>query len=276
MAEEGGEKEVENTGNETETPDIESKAQELGTDAETLQKAMDSGYDPDFEGNDNKRAIGPEEFLDRQQLYDDLRKRGRENKKLQKAVDELRESHKVVAQQAYKRAKRELEREKKEAYEEGDTDRALEIDKEMNDLDKDQEKVSSSDDNTQAVTEAFENFRSENPWYEKDAELRGYADMVGQGMIQMNPEKARNDPDALFEEVAAEVRRRFPDKFGDSKGNGKKRGNSVEGDTGSKGGKGKKRSLKDLPEEHREVAKRVVETGVMTEEEYVKDYFGTE
>lgn len=245
---------------------------------ETQRKAMERGWDPNFEGDDNKRAISAEEFLDRQQLYDDLRKRGRDNKRLQKAVDELRESHKIVAQQAYKRARRELEKEKREAYEDGDTNRALEIDKEMHDLDEDQKKVTSSDDSQvdqQEYAEVFEQFKQENPWYDKDPELRGYADMIGSGMINMNPEKAQSDPENFFAEVAAEVRRRFPDKF---KNDSRKRGNSgaaVEGDRGGSGNRGgKKRTLKDLPEEHRTVAQRIVETGVMTEEEYVKDYFG--
>lgn len=245
---------------------------------EAEQEAIRRGWDPEFEGDENKRAISAEEFLDRQKLYDDLKRRGRENKQLRKAVDELKESHRVVAEQAYKRAKRELEKEKRAAYEEGDTSRALEIDREMSELDEDQKKAvtaSGGEENT-AAAEAFETFREDNPWYDKDPELRGYADMIGSGIINMNPQQAQNDPDALFAQVAAEVRRRYPEKF-EGHGGGKRRKESgVEGDRGDGGRRGKKRSIRDLPEEHRQVAKRIVETGVMTEAEYVADYFGEE
>lgn len=241
--------------------------------SEVEQEAMKLGWDPNFEGNEHKRAISAEEFVDRQRLYDDLRKRGKENQRLQKAVEELRQSHQVIAGQAYKRAKRELENEKRTAYEEGDTTRALEIDKEMRELDEDQKKVESGSESNEATQAAFDSFREENPWYDKDPELRGYADMIGTGIVNMNPERAQNDPESFFEEVAAQVRGRFPEKFETGGGRKKRAGNSVEGD--KPGGKaGKKRSIKDLPEEAREVAKRVVETGVMTEAEYVADYYG--
>lgn len=252
--------------------DIDKEGEREYSDVE--REAMERGWDPDFEGDETKRAISAEEFLDRQRLYDDLKRRGKENKRLQKAVDELKQSHRLVADQAYKRAKRELEKEKRNAYEEGDTTRALEIDKEMKELDDTQEAVSSGGETSDLAAEAFESFREENPWYDKDPELRGYADMIGSGMINMNPGKAQSDPESLFQEVSAEVKRRFPEKFEGHGTSRRKKDSGVEGDRAGKGGRGKKHSLKDLPEEHREVAKRIVETGVMSEEEYVRDYFG--
>lgn len=258
---------------ETDTEEVTQEEQSEEREyTETEKQAMQKGWDPAFEGDENKRAVTAEEFLDRQQLYDDLRKRGKENKQLKKDIEALKESHKVVAEQAYKRAKRELEKEKRQAYEEGDTDKALQIDKEMSDLDKDQEKIAKDEGNTnEAAKEAFDSFRESNPWYDNDPELRGYAEMIGSGMINMDPEKANNDPEKLFEEVAAEVKKRFPEKFKGGRGN---RSGSVEGESPSGGKGGKKRSLRDIPEEHREVAKRVIESGVISEEQYVKDYLG--
>lgn len=243
---------------------------------EVEQEAMKKGWNPEGPDDPDKRAISAQEFLDRQKLYDDLRKRGRENKKLQRAVEDLKASHKIVAEQAYKRAKRELEREKRLAYDEGDTSRAMEIDKEMSELEADQKKISSEEGNVdqQATEEAYNSFREANPWYDSDPELRGYADLIGQGLISQNPQRAQEDPEGFFEQVAAEVKNRFADKFEGEKRVKRRKANAVEGDRAG-GKRGTKHTLKDLPEEHREVAKRIIESGVMTQDEYLNDYFSS-
>ncbi len=279
MADEATDKEnleVENAQNgDTETQNgqektkVETKAEELGTDAETLQKAMDLGYNPDFEGDGSKTAKTPEQFLELQPLYDDLRKKNRELKKYKQDIDALKDSHKMIAKRTYERARQDLQKEKKQAVEEGEGDKVVELDDKISELDKEynEQEQKTSQNNDTAMQESFQEWLKSNPWYENDPDLKETADAIGAKLQNDNPDII-NDPEKFLSQVTEKIKKVSPDKFS------KKRTNAVEGDKGGGGGAKKKYSIRSLPEEDQKVAKRIVDSGVMTEEEYCRQYMG--
>lgn len=237
--------------------------------SEIEQKAMEKGWDPNFEGDENKRPISAEEFLDRQKLYDDLRARGRENKQLKSKLEALEQSHKTIAKRTYERAREDLKKEIAQAHEEGDTQTAIQKTDEMNQLDKEYEQSEPKADNTEAAREAYNEWVKENPWYENDSDLKELADDLGQGILQRDPD-LQNRPDEFLQQITEKIKKAAPEKFQKPK-----RTSSVEGETSTKGNNKKKYSIKSLPEEDQKVAKRIVhELGTMSEEDYMKQYLG--
>lgn len=237
---------------------------------ETQQKAKEHGWDPSFEGDENKRAISAEEFLDRQKLYDDLRKRGKELRQYKEELEALKESHQKIAKQSYERALQDLKKEKKEAYDEGDTDKIVEVDEKIRqtEQERDQEQQTASrQDNTQ-MQEAFQSWVKENPWYENDPDLREVADAIG-NKLQAEDPNIVNDPDEFLGKVVEKVKRASPEKF-----KGQKRQNPVEAEKGSEGGGKKKYSIKSLDEDTRRVAKRVMDATGMSEQDYMAQFYG--
>jgi len=253
---------------EVETSEQPSETREY---SETEQKAIQMGWNPEFEGDENKRAVSAEEFVDREKLYNDLRKRGEELRKQKEEIQALKESHKKIAQQSYDRALKDLQKEKKDAYEEGDTDKVVEIDEKIRSTEKerdDQEKqVDSSQDSNPEMQAAFQRWVEANPWYGKDIALTGAADKIGEQVQKKDPDII-NRPDEFLKTVVDEVKKEFPDRF-----KGEKRKNPVEGEKSTGSGK-KKHSLKDIPEEDRNIAKRVMEMTGKSEQDYLAEYFG--
>lgn len=260
------------TGTEPSNVEPDNAEREL-TDIE--QQAAERGWDPDFQGDENKRAISAEEFLDRQKLYDDLRKRGRENKELRSELETLKANDKKFAKRIYEQAKKDLQAQKKAAYEEGDTDKVVETDERLRELDKEQEEFDKAPQTDNSAQEAFSEWVSKNPWYQNDPDLAAYADGAGPRVAQEHPHLVDTNGNIInheefLQKVAEKTKKAFPDKF-----KGTTRRQAVEGDTGNTGGSGKKKyTIKSLPEEERAVAKRVLEATGMKEEDYMKRYLG--
>lgn len=259
MAEEEKEAEV--------TPQEEPQQEEREL-TETEQKAKELGWDPNFEGDDNKTAKTAEQFLELQPLYDDLRKKNRELKKYREEIDALKDSHKMIAKRTYDRARQDLQKEKKQAVEEGEGDKVVEIDDKIGELDKEysEQEQKTAQQNDAGMQEAFQEWLKSNPWYENDPDLKETADAIGAKLQNDNPEVVK-DPEQFLSQVTDKIKKVSPDKFS------KKRTTPVEGDKGG-GNSKKKHSIRSLPEEDQKVAKRIVDSGVMSEEDYVRQYNG--
>jgi len=244
---------------------------------ETEQRAMELGWDPNFEGDGTKTPKTAEQFLELQPLYDDLRKKNRELKKYREEIDSLKSNDKKFAKRIYEQAKKDLQAKKKTAYEEGDTDKVVEVDEELRGLDKEQEEFNKAPQIDNSAQEAFSEWVAQNPWYQNDPDLAAYADGAGPRVVQENPHLADSNGNVINHEeflkkVTEKTKKAFPDKF-----KGTTRRQAVEGDTGNTGGSSKKKyTIKSLPEDERAVAKRVLEATGMKEEDYMKRYLGEE
>lgn len=229
--------------------------------SEIEREAIEMGWNP--EGVDGKKNLTAEEFIDRKPLYDEIRQLRKGYKEMKAGVEALADHNKRIEERTREQVIAELKMAKREALENEDYDAVLDID------DRIAETRAEPIDTTPKVNHAFENWVEKNPWYNQDPELREYADMLGDGYFRKNPNK---DLEAVYAYVAAETKKRYPEKFG----HGDRRSPSVEG--ASKGrSTGKRRySARDLPEQDRQIMKTIVRAsgGKITEEEYLKQYFG--
>ena len=224
-------------------------------------QAIEHGWNP--EGVEGRRTLTAEEFMDRQPLYDDLKKTRRQLRKQQEQIDALKQHVTVVDERARERALAELKAEKRSALEDENYDAVIEID----------ERIAETKNAPVAEqpTAAFDAWRDENEWYDENPDMKDYADMVGTHYAQKNPGVAT---DKVFEHVTKEVKARFADKFKNPR---REAPNPVEGASrGRAPANGKKHSVRDLPEEHRQIMQTLVRGGTMKEEEYLKQYFGDE
>lgn len=251
---------IDNT-SEVETPSEEVKYSEVE------QKAIEQGWRPKDEWDgDPAQWRSASEFLDRGEFIQRITSQSSEIKELRKALGFLVDHHKKVKETEFERAIEHLKVMKKEALNEGDADKVVEVDEAIAEI-KDKSKAMKAVPNQQMSKEpsqGFVQFVQSNGWYTTDPEMRSFADEVGVGYFQRNPGTAEQD---LYRYVLKRVKQAFPDKFKE-----KSRTPSVEGDGGveSRGSKG---SDKDYPltDDERRVMNTFVKQGIMSKADYIKE-----
>jgi len=220
------------------------------------QEAISKGWNP--QGVEGRRNLTAEEFLDRQPLYDKIHKSDRAVKRLQEQQEALMKHLEMLQNNVVDRTVEDLKRQKKEALEEEDHDRVIEIDEKII-----KAREAPEPPKPTQSTEVFDTWVEENTWYEQDAKLRRYADAVGAEYAQQYGEITP----ALLNKIALEVKETFPDKFNGTR----TRPSPVEG---AQRGRGKARaakySAKDLDEDARNVMRTLVRNGTYSnEQEYI-------
>ena len=221
-------------------------------------QAMEHGWNP--EGIDGKRNLTAEEFLDRQPLYDDIRSLKKQTRKLQDGIEAMKQMQEGIRTREREKTIRELQASKKLALENENYDAVIEIDDHIA-----QARVQ---ENTPKSNLAFEQWVDKNDWYHQDQDMKEYADMIGAGYFQQNPNRNVTD---VYEYVSKEVKARYPEKFGNSN---RERHSPVEGARkGRSSTSSAKHSARDLPEEDRRIMETIVRSGAMTKEDYLKEYF---
>lgn len=226
----------------------------------------------------------PDEFKEFGEKTNSILKKQRDE--LKQEIDSFRqdfESYRTRQQQitaqkekeAYERAKRDYEEQvtmartaKAKAIEEMDSEgflRAEDVEKSLRPPKPPQEEIQQTPGLTPEVTEFIN--KPENSWYANDKELRDYADFLSFRYVDQIKAGQMTVKQAL-EDISGQVRRQFPGKFGQSKSSA----GSVESGGGPQRKKGK--DYRDLPSEARAACDRFVKRGIMTKDQYVKDYFG--
>ena len=242
--------------------DAEQEGDETPEYSEIEQKAIEMGWNPD--GVEGKRNLSPEEFVDRKALYDDLHSLKRQNKQLRGDIDNIAKYQDSIRADERKKVIQELKSQKKDALDDGDHERVIEIDEQLAE-ERERHKAEKAEYKT---NEDFEQWVVENSWYQNDKELREEADIYGEVYWAKNPKKTR---DEVYEAVSKHIKRTFNDKF---ENENRKKPAAVEPGKGvpRKARKGK-HSVKDLSPEARSVMKTILRTTKMTEEQYLKEYF---
>ncbi len=267
------------TGEEVEKAEPEKPSQEQ-IDLEARAKRMGWVPKEDYHGpEENWRSA--EEFIAvgeniQSVLKDRLRKSDDQVVALTKEIGDLKgtmkefaEHHSKVEKRAYERALKELKDQQRKAVEEGDTaayDRAA---REIEDLSKDAETPKVPEHKPGPEEDpAFKSWSAENSWYDNDMVLAGFADNTAAPFI------ARTRPDlrgrAFFDAVTEAVKERFPDKFTNTR---RAKPSAVEGaGEVAEPKKTGKKTYADLPPEARAACDRFVAQGLVTKDQYVKDY----
>jgi len=189
---------------------------------------------------------------------------------LEATMKEFAEHHSKVEQRAQARAVKELKAEQRKAVEEGDTATFDKIDREIDDLSKEisggpqgktKKKDPSPDDDP-----AYQAWIRDNDWYNDDIDLTVYAEQVAPVIARKTGLEGR----AFYDEVAKAVKAKYPDKFTNTR---RAKPSTVEGagDIADERKSGKK-TYSDLPPEAKAACDRFVKQGLVTKEQYIKDY----
>lgn len=224
-------------------------------------EAREQGWKPkeEYEGDPTKWRPA-KEFVERGELFGKIDHMGKELKETRKALKMLQDHHTKVRETEYNRALTELKALQKKHLEEGNSDGYLETTELLTDLKAEQKAREVVQQNVPNQPDPrFINWVSANKWYEKDAEMRKYADTLGAGYAASNP---GIDPEEVLQYVTKEVRTRFSTKFVNPN---REKPSTVEGTSTGAANK----SSFELTDDERKVMNTFVRAGVMSKEDYI-------
>lgn len=231
------------------------------------QQATEQGWVPkeDFQGEEHK-WVDAGEFLRRGELFAKIDSQNREHKETRKALAALQEHYLKVQETEYKRAVDTLKKQKKAALIDGDVEAVLDADTEIEKLRDDQlaeakaSAIAHQQEQASQPHPEFVAWTNKNTWYETNRPMRAFADALG-----VELKEAGKAPSEVLHIVAAEVRKKFSDKFYNPK---REEPSSVEGGTNSKSSTNNKVELSEL---ETQIMKKLVGQGVLTREAYMAD-----
>jgi hypothetical protein len=268
--------------------EAETEEQEVvETPARDYEKeARESGWVPEAEFKGERKPakfLDAEEFVKRgEELTPFIRK---ENKQLKQALDETKadfakriERMEKANAKAFETAQRQhdaelarVRREQRAAVESGDAAEFDRLETERSNLEKAAPKADEPEkvDPAATLAQKQEAWRAANPWFDEDFDMQEFA-------IKYSDFHGRKHPNMSFEDnmkvVEAEVRKKFPDKFGGKKPNGHSAVDSG-GDFLGFAGKGKKTWV-DLPSEAKAAGANFITQGLFKDQAaYAKAYF---
>ncbi len=257
--------------------DTQEIQQEQEQQAPTLtpaeDRAMKMGWRPQDEWDgDPDDWVDAKEFIGRQKLYDRISDSNKELKQLKSAMEEFKKHHERVKQSEYERALQELRAEKKQILESGSADDLIAIDDKIDEAKeklreaKQAPKQPEIDPQAQRV---LEQWMESNQWYRKDLDMKEEADYIGFKFVQDQQRTSGvvPTPEEVLQRITREMRKRHPEQFMNPRKNDAPK---VEGE-GTQQRTPSKSSNVVLSEDEERVMKRLVRSGVMTEEQYKAD-----
>jgi hypothetical protein len=216
---------------------------------------------------------GAKEFIERGEnelpiLKERLRRQDAKMAGLQKTLDSFKGWATNAERRAYNRAVKDLKDDQRKAVELGDTEAFDRIDRDIVALRKEYtpppvngvENQQPQDD----LPEELEQWAKTNRWFNADPVMQNLAISYHGKLLEEKPGMSLEENLAA---VTAEVRKRFPEKFAAPR----KSGSPVEagGRTGAPTGKG----YASLPPEAKAACDNFVSQGLLTRDQYVKDFF---
>lgn len=252
---------------------------EVSTEPTIEDRAHDMGWRPqaEFKG-DPEKWVDAETFVKRgEEVLPILRANSKKDREaldaakaeiaeMKKTFAEFRQYHSKTEQRAFAAARKELERELAEAVEAKDHRAVREITAEMADLSKD---VRTDDGGHEYQSpdhaKTLNQWKGDNPWYGSDRIMTAAANAIADELEAAGVKGADQ-----MAEVSKRIIAEFPQKFPEAKNERRAAPAAVEGSTPvRKGGK----SRADLPPDARQTMDRWVKQGLITEAQYLKDYF---
>ena len=259
------------------------EGQELGVEPEIIDRAVLYGWSPkeDFKG-DPQRWVSADVFVKRaeeilpiaksmnRKLETDLISTKAELAELKKTMKAIIKTHEKISQSTFDSAMRQLKKEQAEAVSEGDLEKWQSLEERHEELSKQKpEEVKFEETGVAGENPVVTQWKKDNKWYDTDPELGTYADSIATFVSTRTPGLP---PEEFLQRVKNEVRKRFPEKFGNPK-----RSNPPSVDrTGLSGGEvggGSQKTYNDLPPDAKAACNEFIKQKVLTKEEYVKIYF---
>lgn len=230
----------------------------------TQLKAMEQGWKPkeQFEGEEDQ-FIDAGEFIRRGELFSKIEHQSKEMKVMRQALEAMKQHHTKVEEAAYNRALKSLQDKRKSLLLEGEVAEALALEDEIDNV-KAQRTQMAQQAQLPVVPEVnpeFTQWVDRNNWYGKDKIMRAAADRIGLDLAQEGVA-----PSEVLKRVEKEIREAFPHKFANPK---QERASAVE--ASSRSGNSASRSAIQMDDREREVMRKIVRSGVMTEAQYMAE-----
>jgi len=241
-------------------------------DEETLAEAKRQGWVPqeDYNGPEDK-WVNADTFVKKGKEINALLRKDneflkREVSEMKSTMMEFKKFHADTEKRAYERAMLDLREQKKEAIAAGDGEKVLQVDDAIDELKtaRKEDKIAAP---SQAIDPAFISWQEDNRWFGKDTELTAEANLIGEVVKRQNPTLIGTE---FLDEVTKRVKRMYPEKFTNAN---RSKPNPVEGSTAKPSGpRGK--GFADLPPEAKSACQKFEKQGLVTREQYIKEYFG--
>jgi len=239
-------------------------------------RARDMGWRPlsEFKG-DESRFVDAETFVKKgeevlpivkanaRKAEEALASAKAEIAEMRDSFKEFKKYHSQTEQRALTQARKELEREMADAVEARDHRAVREIAADMAALSKDVQ----TDDHgnpyqSPSHAKTLNQWKGDNPWFGSDSVMTAAANAVANELERSGVKGAEQ-----LAEVAKRMRAEFPQKFENAN---RRNPAAVEGSTPTrKAG----RTWADLPSDARSAGERWVKQGLLTKEQYLRDYF---
>lgn len=227
------------------------------------EQAREQGWKPkeEYQGDPSKWRPA-KEFVDRGELFSKIDTMGKELKETKKALAMLQEHHSKVRETEYNKALLELKTLQKKHLEEGNSDGYLETTELLTDLKAEQKAREVVKEVTPPQQDPrFISWLGDNKWYQKEVEMREFADSIGMGYAQTHPNQ---DPEEVLQYVTVQVKKRFPDKFVNPNRN-------KPGAVGTSDTNIESRGSFQLTEDERRTMNTFIRSGVLTKEQYISE-----
>ncbi len=250
----------------------ESKTEEAPQYSEAEQTAMGNGWLPkdQWEG-DPDEWVPAKQYIKNGELFGRINSYKNKILNLEKTMTELVKHNEKVYDSGYQDALTALKAEKRAALREGDTERVLQIEDQVEELQDDYEKKKQEFVSTVKAPKVdsnpvWDSWVANNTWYETDAALHGYADGEAKAMVEAAQAVGKQvEFDKLLREVSRKVKEKFPEKFGSQKPpSSTNKGDDAQGKRASS------TSKYQLNEMEEEIFKTLSRSG-MTREKYIDD-----
>lgn len=259
---------------EIENEEIENEEVEVEeVDEETVALAKSMGWvDEDKFRGDSSRWVNADKFVEKGMndlpvLRERIRSQSKKLSDMESDIESFKSHHEQTQTRAYHQALKDLEEKQLATVEEGDTDEFKRIQKQKQDLAVAHSRTARPGSKT-PDNPLYTTWKDGNAdWFEKDAEMTAYANRMSDYVAEMKPDLIGKKE--FLDEIDKEVRGRFGDKFQNSERN---RPNAVESGGRSPRQRGSGNSYSDLPAEAKAACDKFVRRGLITKEQYVKDY----
>lgn len=244
-------------------------------DEETLAEAKRQGWVPqeEYSGPQDK-WVDAETFVKKGKEINALLRKDneflkREVAEMKSTMMEFKKFHADTEKRAYERAMADLREQKKEAISTGDGDKVLQIDDAIDQLKEERQKAAiEAKVSAPPPDNVFVEWNEDNAWFGKDTELTEEANLIGETIKKRQPGLAGRE---FLDEVTKRVKRMYPEKFTNAN---RSRPSPVEANSPNKAGKSNGRSYNDLPPEAKQACQKFEKSGLLTRDQYIKEYFG--
>jgi len=186
-----------------------------------------------------------------------------------KTTEKLVKMSKSISERAYEQAKKDLTKQQAQAVADGDVEKWQSLEEQKDKLEK-PEPIEVEKEPVQQNT-VFDDWHRGNDWYLKDSDMTLWANGYAQVVQSENPQMPYNQVLKMVESKAKDV---FSHKFENPE-----RHKPATVDTSNSGSvetKAPDKSYRNLPADAKAACDNIVEQGLMTKEEYVKEYFSDE